>query len=101
MDEASELKKKVVEKLSTVIDPETGTDIIRMRLIQDLEVDQTGKVTYTFRPSSPLCPIAAPLSLLIIKVIHEIPGVTGQAMTVVDYVQAEQLNELLKTILTD
>ena len=80
----------------TVIDPETGADVIRMRLIQDLQVDAAGKITYIFRPSSPLCPIAVPLALGIIEAIREVPGVTAQSITVVDYVQADVLNEILK-----
>jgi metal-sulfur cluster biosynthetic enzyme len=52
------LRKSVLERLSEVIDPETGVDIMRMRLVEDLEIDGEGCVSYTFRPSSPLCPIA-------------------------------------------
>jgi hypothetical protein len=51
-----------------------------------------------FRPSSPLCPIAVPLALGIIDAIKEVPGITGQQVTVKDYVQSDQLNEILKTI---
>ncbi|MBN1536170.1 MAG: DUF59 domain-containing protein [Anaerolineales bacterium] len=101
MVDTDALKKLVIDQLSQVIDPETGTDIIRMRLIKDLAVDSTGKVTYVFRPSSPLCPIAAPLALSIINVINEVPGVTGQDMKVVDFIQAKELNEVLKTVLIE
>lgn len=94
-----QLRKTVVEKLMKVIDPETGTDVIRMRLVQDLSIDENGKVTYTFRPSSPLCPIAVPLALMIIQAVEEVPGVSSQSITVLDYIQADQLNEILKSIL--
>jgi len=94
----SELEELVVQKLSEVIDPETGTDVMKMRLVLDIEIDQTGKISYVFRPSSPLCPIAVPLALAIIDAIKEVPGITGQQITVKDYVQADQLNEILKTI---
>jgi metal-sulfur cluster biosynthetic enzyme len=99
MTDLSNLQKAVLEKLMTVIDPETGADVIRMRLVQDIRIDAVGKITYTFRPSSPLCPIAVPLALSIIQAISEVPGVSGQNITVIDYVQAEQLNEILKSIL--
>jgi metal-sulfur cluster biosynthetic enzyme len=94
-----ELQKAIVEKLSKVIDPETSVDVIRMRLVQNITIDAEGKVAYTFRPSSPLCPIAVPLALEIIQAISEVPGVTGQSITVVDYAQADLLNELLKSVL--
>ena len=93
-----ELKNVVVQKLSQVIDPETGSDVIKMRLVQDIEIDSTGKMTYVFRPSSPLCPIAVPLVLGIIDAIKEVPDITTQDITVKDYVEADQLNEILKTL---
>lgn len=92
------LENAVLEKLTEVIDPETGVDVVKMRLVQDIHIDDVGKITYVFRPSSPLCPIAVPLALAIIDAINEVPGISGQQITVKDYVQADQLNEILKTI---
>ena len=94
-----ELKKAIEEKLVTVIDPETGADVIRMALVQDIRVTEAGDITYKFRPSSPLCPIAVPLALSIIQAISEVPGITRQKITVVDYVEADQLDDILKTML--
>jgi metal-sulfur cluster biosynthetic enzyme len=96
---AAELHKAILEKLSTVIDPETGVDVVRMRLIEELNVDESGFVRYKFRPSSPLCPIAVPLSLMIREAIATVPGVTGQDMEIVGYVQAEELTHLLREML--
>lgn len=95
----TELQKAIIEKLMTVIDPETGADVMRIRLVQNLSVDAAGKATYTFCPSSPLCPIAVPLALGIIQAVGEVPGVSGQNLTVVDYIEADQLNEILKSVL--
>jgi metal-sulfur cluster biosynthetic enzyme len=77
MSDPQDLRKAILEKLSSVIDPETGVDVVRMRLIEDLKVDDNGHVTYNFRPSSPLCPIAVPLSLAIKQAVSEVDGVTG------------------------
>jgi len=96
MDQAA-LEKSVIEKLSTVIDPETGVDVMRMKLVMDLAIDENGKASYIFRPSSPLCPLAVPLAMMIIKAINEVEGITGQSITVVDYVDAEKLNEILRS----
>jgi metal-sulfur cluster biosynthetic enzyme len=99
MNETNKLREAVLEKLSTVIDPETGVDVVRMRLIEELSVDQGGLVRYKFRPSSPLCPIAVPLSLMIRDAVAAVPGVTGQDMEIVGYVQAEELTNLLREML--
>lgn len=98
MNNTQRIQQAVIEKLMTVIDPETNVDVIRMRLVQDLTIDAGGKVTYIFRPSSPLCPIAVPLALSILQAISEIEGVSGQQMTVVDYVGADELNEIINVV---
>ena len=81
-----------------MIDPETGADVLRMRLVQNISIDTAGVITYTFRPSSPLCPIAVTLALNIVEAIRDVPGVTGQKITVVDYIQADMLNNILKSV---
>jgi metal-sulfur cluster biosynthetic enzyme len=92
-----ELKQAISEQLSLVIDPETGVDVIRMRLIEDLQVDgDTGHVRYRFRPSSPLCPLAVTLVLNIRDAIAQVPGVTEQEIEVVDYVGVQDLNAMLQ-----
>jgi len=91
-----ELRERILLKLGTIIDPETGVDVIRMRLVEELTVDEDGWVRYRFRPSSPLCPIAVPLALQIRDAVAGVEGVTGQEIEVVGYVGAESLNELLK-----
>ena len=92
-----ELKHHVTERLGQVVDPETGVDVMRMRLIEDLEVDgKTGRVSYKFRPSSPLCPLAVHLTLEIRRAVAKVPGVTEQEIEVVGYVGANELNALLK-----
>jgi metal-sulfur cluster biosynthetic enzyme len=101
MAENEELRAKILERLSCVIDPETGVDVVRMRLIEDLVVDMDGHVTYKFRPSSPLCPIAIPLSLMIQKAVASVSGVTDQDMEFVGYIQADEINALLREMLED
>jgi metal-sulfur cluster biosynthetic enzyme len=92
-----ELKEAVLAQLGEVIDPETGVDVVRMRLIEELRVDgETGRVQYRFRPSSPLCPLAVHLALGIRAAVAGVPGVTGQEIEVVGYVGAQELNALLK-----
>lgn len=91
------LERKVVDRLREVIDPETGVDVVRMRLIEDLAVDEeSGRVSYKFRPSSPLCPLAVHLALEIRRQIAQVPEVMHQEIEVVGYVGADELNALLQ-----
>jgi len=91
------LRERVLLRLATVVDPETGVNVLRMRLIEDLTVDEkTGALSYKFHPSSPLCPLAVNLTLSIRDAIAEVEGVTSQSIEVVGYVGAEELNALLK-----
>jgi metal-sulfur cluster biosynthetic enzyme len=89
------LRQAVVECLRNVIDPETNVDVIRMRLVEDLVVDAGGRVSYTFRPSSPLCPIAVSLAVQIKQAIAEVPGVTAQDISIEGYIAAEELTKLI------
>jgi metal-sulfur cluster biosynthetic enzyme len=92
-----ELEQEVIEALRHVIDPETGVDVVRMRLVEDLHIDAgTGTARLTFRPSSPVCPLAVHLALSIRDAVASVPGVTGQEITVVGYVGADSLNQLLR-----
>lgn len=92
-----ELEQAIIERLRQVIDPETGVDVVRMRLIEEMGVDgKTGRVRYRFRPSSPLCPLAVHLALEIRGAVAGVPGVTGQEIEVVGYVGADELNALLE-----
>jgi metal-sulfur cluster biosynthetic enzyme len=92
-----ELEQAVVERLRQVIDPETGADVMRMRLVEELRVDgETGRVSYRFRPSSPLCPLAVHLALSMQEAVAGVPGVSEQTIEVVGYVGADELMALLK-----
>ena len=89
------LEMAVIERLRGVIDPETNADVIRMRLVQDLTADDQGLVSYTFRPSSPLCPIAVFLAQQIKSAVGQVPGVSAQKIKVSGYVAAEELTDLI------
>lgn len=92
---ADQRKTKILDRLRSVIDPETQVDVVRMRLVEDLVVGDDGQVSYTFRPSSPVCPIAVALAVQIKTAVAEVPGVNSQHITVEGYVAAEQLTALI------
>ena len=89
------LAQTILQRLRSVIDPETNVDVVRMKLIDNLSVDEDGCAAYTFRPSSPLCPIAVTLAQQVKAAVAEVPGVTGQKITIKDYCAAEALTQLI------
>lgn len=96
MTEPEVLYLAILKRLSKVIDPETGVDVVRMRLIEDLVVDENGLVNYKFRPSSPFCPIAIPLSQMIQQAVAEVEGVTQQEFEIVGFALGDELMKWLK-----
>lgn len=89
------ITQAVVARLKQVIDPETHVDVIRMRLVEDLMVDENGKASYTFRPSSPLCPVAVFLVDQIKQAVSEVPGIISQNINIEGYIAAEELSKLI------
>lgn len=93
--ESDKIKEAIIARLRAVIDPETQVDVIRMRLVTNLEVDAQGKASYTFRPSSPFCPIAVFLAQQIKQAVATVPGVSAQHIRIEGYAAAEELTQLI------
>jgi ATP-binding protein involved in chromosome partitioning len=91
-----DLLEKVKESLTQVIDTETGMDVMRMRLIRDLRVDEHGDVELTFRPSSVLCPLGFQLGINIKEAVLNVPGVKSVQVHVDGFIHAEQLKKILE-----
>lgn len=89
------LEEAILVRLKSVIDPETNMDVIRMRLVENLWADTLGKVRYTFRPSSFVCPIAVMLAVNIKKAVSEVPGVKTQEIAIEGYLMAEELEKIV------
>jgi len=94
MNEPS-LEQAIGERLKSVIDPETNTDVMRMRLVENLRADALGQVHYTFHPSSFVCPIAVKLATDIKEAVAEVPGVKSQEIAIEGYWMAEDLEKLI------
>jgi metal-sulfur cluster biosynthetic enzyme len=99
MTDATVLHQAILDRLMKVIDPETGVDVVRMRLIEDLTVDGEGNVSYVFRPSSPLCPIAIPLSHAIQLAVAEVPGVVSLDVQITGFALSDDVTTWLKQAL--
>ena len=90
-----ELLEKIEECLARVIDPETGMDVRRMKLVRHLKVAPEGDVELTFRPSSVLCPRGFQLGIGIKEAIQAVPGVRSVLVHVDGFVHANQLRKIL------
>ena len=91
-----DLLEKIKESLTQVIDTETGMDVMRMRLVRDLRVDEHGDVELTFRPSSVLCPLGFQLGITIKEAVLNVPGVKSVQVHVDGFIHAEQLKKILE-----
>jgi len=96
MNDTQAVRQAILDRLAQVIDPETGVNVVRMRLIEDLAVDDTGRVSCKFRPSSPFCPLAVPISQSIHDAIAETEGVTDVSLEIVGLVLSDELMDILK-----
>ena len=89
------LLEKIERSLCQVIDPETGMDVMRMKLVRDLKVGQEGDVELTFRPSSVLCPLGFQLGINIKEAVLDVPGVKSVTVNVDSFIHADKLRTLL------
>jgi ATP-binding protein involved in chromosome partitioning len=89
------LPEKIEESLAQVIDPETGMDVMRMKLVRDLKVGQEGDVELTFRPTSVLCPLGFQLGINIKEAVLNVPGVKSVQVHVDGFIHGEQLKKIL------
>ncbi|MCK4727900.1 MAG: iron-sulfur cluster assembly protein [Desulfobacterales bacterium] len=90
------IKQKIEDALRGVIDPGTNLDIMRMKLVRDLSINRDGRVSLTFRPASPVCPLAFKLAYDIKKAVQQTQGVKEVEVKVSGYNRADELMEVLK-----
>jgi len=89
------LEQKIITFLEKVIDPETGLNVVRMELIRNLKIEKNGRVSLTFRPSSPVCPLAFQLGFAIQQAVKGVEGVKDLRINVEGFIHAEQLEKIL------
>lgn len=90
-----ELLEEIERTLAQVIDPETGMDVMRMKLVRDLKVNEDGNVDLTFRPSSVFCPLGFQLGINIKEAVQSVPGVKSVQVQVDGFIHADQLRTIL------
>ena len=89
------LKKKIEYTLKSFKTPGSAHDVIEKNVIKNLQVDQKGRVSFTFHPVSSACPMAFKLAADIKKTVEQIEGVTDVNINIIDYNRADELMRLL------
>ena len=93
------LAHELIYKWSKVIDPEVNMDVITLRLIYDLEVDDKNMtVEFKFKPTVPTCPIGHQLALQVYYEVAKDETINEINMLVTDYVYADKINMLINEI---
>ncbi|MEW6136882.1 MAG: iron-sulfur cluster assembly protein [Thermodesulfobacteriota bacterium] len=95
MGETTNLEQAIESALCEVIDPETGLSVTRMDLVHDIQVGEGGAVRLTFRPSSPVCPLAYALANSIKQSVEGVPGVDHVKIKVENYQRANHLESVI------
>lgn len=88
---------EIWEKLDKVQDPEFGTSVTEMDLIDEVNIEGK-RVSVDFHLTAPMCPPPFVLNMgrQIREYVSEIDDVEEVDITVTEHIQADELNERLK-----
>lgn len=65
----------IIHRLHQVIDPELGTDLINIGLLETLKIDTAGNVRVVFNLTTPFCPYIKQLAKSTLDTLVAIPGI--------------------------
>ena len=73
----SDIKKKVIEEIKKIYDPEIPVNIYELGLIYKIEVDDKNKIDIDMTLTSPNCPVAESLPKQVKDNIMKVEGVSN------------------------
>ncbi len=82
-EEISRLTDGVVAAIKTVFDPEIPADIYELGLIYKVDIADDRMVTVDMTLTTPNCPSAAELPIMVENAVASVPGVSGAKVNVV------------------
>ena len=97
--EEAKVREEIQEGLRGIIDPGTGLDVIRMGLVKNTRLEREGtgyKAILTFRPSSPVCPMAFKLAWDMKQSAQAVRDIETVDIKVEGYNRAAELEAILK-----
>jgi FeS assembly SUF system protein len=81
--EISQLTDGVVAALKTVFDPEIPADIYELGLIYKVDIADDKMVTIDMTLTTPNCPSAAELPIMVENAVASVPGISGAKVNIV------------------
>nr|MBS0036969.1 SUF system Fe-S cluster assembly protein [Saprospiraceae bacterium] len=78
-----DLKKRIIEKIKTVFDPELPVNIYDLGLIYEVNVGEKGMVELIMTLTTPNCPVAESLPMEVQMKVMEVEGVEDVDLKVV------------------
>ena len=79
----NDIKKKVIEQIKKIYDPEIPVNIYELGLIYKIDVDEVNKVNIDMTLTSPNCPVAESLPNDVKANIKKIEGVSDVNLNLV------------------
>ncbi|MBO6006542.1 MAG: metal-sulfur cluster assembly factor [Aeriscardovia sp.] len=74
-EEKRALAQKVFDKLSDIIDPEIGIDLVSLGLVYKVEIDELERAILTMTLTTPLCPLTDSIEE---EIAHALWGTVSQ-----------------------
>lgn len=74
-EEKRVLARKVLDKLSEIIDPEIGIDLVSLGLVYKVEIDELERAILTMTLTTPLCPLSDSIEN---EIAHALWGTVSQ-----------------------
>src|SRR3954464_7707380 len=84
---------EVLRALSVVKDPDLGRDLVTLGMIENVNIDQTGNVSFTIVLTTPACPVKEQLKQQSESVVSAIPGVRGVTAEVTSRVRSGTMEQ--------
>jgi FeS assembly SUF system protein len=82
-DDVARMTEEIITALKTVYDPEIPADIYELGLIYKVDIADDRKVTVDMTLTTPNCPSAAELPMMVENAVASVPGVGEVAVNVV------------------
>lgn len=76
-------EQDVLNRLSEVVDPEIGLNIVDLGLVYDVQIDENNYVRVRMTLTTPGCPMHDTISAWAQRAVESLPGATGAKVEVV------------------